>query len=69
MERRDQAVCERMTEATERLDGARELSVHESLPRIRSSELLATGSCVIIEHGREEYRLRLTRLGKLILTK
>jgi hemin uptake protein HemP len=40
-----------------------------SHPRIRSGALLKGGYCVVIEHGREEYRLQVTRLGKLILTK
>ncbi len=38
-------------------------------PRLHSSELLGTAREVVIEHGDEEYRLRLTRQGKLILTK
>ena len=69
MEGREAAVCECMTEGTRRVVQVQEPVSRESLPRIRSSELLDQGSCVIIEHGREEYRLRLTRLGKLILTK
>jgi hemin uptake protein HemP len=38
-------------------------------PRLHSSELLGTAREVVIEHGDEKYRLRLTRQGKLILTK
>jgi len=38
-------------------------------PRLRSMELLGTAREVVIEHAGEEYRLRLTRQGKLILTK
>lgn len=37
--------------------------------QLDSMELLGRGNEVIINHGREEYRLRLTRQGKLILTK
>ena len=38
-------------------------------PRLVSKHLFATSNEVIIEHAGEEYRLRLTRQGKLILTK
>jgi hemin uptake protein HemP len=37
--------------------------------RLYSAELFATAREVVIEHAGEEYRLRLTRQGKLILTK
>ncbi|MDI1279149.1 hemin uptake protein HemP [Methylobacter sp.] len=37
--------------------------------RLNSAELFGTGNEVVIEHAGEEYRLRLTRQGKLILTK
>jgi hemin uptake protein HemP len=37
--------------------------------RLNSTELFGTGREVVIEHAGEEYRLRLTRQGKLILTK
>jgi hemin uptake protein HemP len=37
--------------------------------RLHSAELFGTGREVVIEHAGEEYRLRLTRQGKLILTK
>jgi hemin uptake protein HemP len=37
--------------------------------RIRSAELFADGSRVVIEHQGIEYRLQITRMGKLILTK
>lgn len=39
------------------------------LRRIRSAELLQGEREVLIEHGSETYRLRLTRNGKLILQK
>jgi hemin uptake protein HemP len=38
-------------------------------PRLVSKNLFASTNEVIIEHAGEEYRLRLTRQGKLILTK
>jgi hemin uptake protein HemP len=38
-------------------------------PRIDSLRLLAGGRELVIQHGTEEYRLRLTRNDKLILTK
>ena len=37
--------------------------------RLQSAELFGTANEVVIEHAGEEYRLRLTRQGKLILTK
>ncbi len=39
------------------------------LPRVSSSDLLKGLRELIIEHAGEEYRLRLTSNGKLILTK
>ena len=36
---------------------------------IRSADLFQGGKVVVIRHGDEEYRLRITRTGKLILTK
>lgn len=36
---------------------------------LRSADLFAKGRQIIIEHNGEEYRLRLTRNEKLILTK
>jgi hemin uptake protein HemP len=38
-------------------------------PRIRSTDLLRGGRELVIEHGADEYRLRLTSKLKLILTK
>ncbi len=38
-------------------------------PRLYSKALFSAANEVIIEHAGEEYRLRLTRQGKLILTK
>lgn len=37
--------------------------------RLSSAELLAGGREAVIVHGQDEYRLRLTSNGKLILTK
>jgi hemin uptake protein HemP len=36
---------------------------------LSSGELFAEAHEVVIVHGRDEYRLRITRAGKLILTK
>ncbi|PYN90539.1 MAG: hemin uptake protein HemP [Candidatus Rokuibacteriota bacterium] len=39
-------------------------------PRVvRTEELFGTRGEVIVKHGREEYRLRITRADKLLLTK
>ncbi|MDZ7855805.1 hemin uptake protein HemP [Sphaerotilus sp.] len=38
-------------------------------PRLSSAQLFGQGSEVHIEHGDALYRLRITSLGKLILTK
>ena len=40
-----------------------------SIPRISSTELLKGGREIVIQHGADEYRLRLTSKLKLILTK
>lgn len=40
-----------------------------SRPRLSTSELFAGGSEIVIEHNNEDYRLRITSNGKLILTK
>jgi hemin uptake protein HemP len=37
--------------------------------RIASEQLMAGKREIIIEHGQDEYRLRITGSGKLILTK
>jgi hemin uptake protein HemP len=37
--------------------------------RLNSADLFGTAREVVIEHAGEEYRLRLIRQGKLILTK
>lgn len=38
-------------------------------PRLHSKELFGSAREIVIEHAGDEYRLRLTRQGKLILTK
>ena len=45
------------------------VSPDDSVRRILSADLFSAGAVVEIEHGREIYRLRHTRKGKLILTK
>jgi hemin uptake protein HemP len=52
-----------------RPDAARSIDPPAPPLRVRSSELLRGGDRLLIEHGDEFYQLRLTRLGKLILTK
>jgi len=41
----------------------------EKKPRIESSHLFQGNSEIVIVHQKEEYNLRITRNGKLILTK
>lgn len=41
----------------------------QSVRRVRIEDILAGRREVIIEHGSEEYRLRMTSNSKLILTK
>ncbi len=51
-------------------DGAAERpAASASRRRLESRELLGSDHELIIAHGPDEYRLRLTRQGKLILTK
>lgn len=38
-------------------------------PTVMSADLFQGGKEIVIRHGSEEYRLRITRAGKLILTK
>jgi hemin uptake protein HemP len=44
-------------------------SQRRAQPRIDSRRLLAGGCELVIDHAGQEYRLRLTRNDKLILTK
>jgi len=41
----------------------------QGVRRVSATALFAGGRELIIEHGSEEYRLRVTSKGKLILTK
>ena len=38
-------------------------------PRVQAATLLAGGRELVIVHQQEEYRLRITKKGKLLLTK
>lgn len=49
-------------------NGASQSQVHPR-PRLNSRDLFAACREIIIEHASDEYRLRLTSQGKLILTK
>jgi len=44
-------------------------AIARSVTRIASEQLMRGQGEIIIQHGREEYRLRVTAAGKLILTK
>ncbi len=52
-----------------RTAGTSQSSDISTIRRTTSNELLAGRKELAIEHGNEEYRLRLTSKGKLILTK
>jgi hemin uptake protein HemP len=43
--------------------------VKRIIPKIRSEDLLKGGNEIVILHGEEEYRLRLTKNDRLLLTK
>ena len=45
------------------------MEIRRSRRTITSLELMGSGTELIIEHGGEEYRLRITKQEKLILTK
>ena len=47
----------------------RNKEAHQSLPMLHSNNLFALGREIRIMHAGEEYRLRLTRNNRLILTK
>jgi hemin uptake protein HemP len=40
-----------------------------ALPSVSSADLLGGGREILIQHGKEQYRLRLTNSNKLILVK
>lgn len=44
-------------------------AIRTDAPRVRVETLLAGGREAILEHGGQDYRLRITANGKLILTK
>jgi hemin uptake protein HemP len=50
-------------------DRAAAIAPRFAIPRVDSLRLLDGGRELVIQHGAEEYRLRLTRNDKLILTK
>jgi hemin uptake protein HemP len=52
-------------------DRERDPSARSATPvrRYRTSDLFGDCPWIVIEHGSVEYRLHVTRLGKLILTK
>ncbi len=50
-------------------NNAVQTSVKQPLPRIESSMLFKGMQEIIIDHMGQEYRLRLTSQGKLLLTK
>jgi hemin uptake protein HemP len=49
--------------------GPRRTPAAPKLPRLKVSDLLAGEREAILEHDGQEYRLRITNNGKLILTK
>ena len=55
--------------AAEHAPSAGRSDTAQAARRWRSAELFGTGQEIEIEHGQAVYRLRLTSLGKLILTK
>jgi hemin uptake protein HemP len=55
--------------ATKRTATATISASSEKKPRIESNHLFQGNSEIVIVHQKEEYNLRITRNGKLILTK
>jgi hemin uptake protein HemP len=49
--------------------GAPAMNDGAARPTVHSTDLFQGGKELVIRHGSEEYRLRITRTGKLILTK
>ena len=58
-----------MLQTGTQLQKSRERSSLRETPCITSEQLLGGTREVIIQHGGEQYRLRVTSAGKLILTK
>ena len=50
-------------------ESARDVALTSRRPVVRSEQLFGAAREIIIKHGDEEYRLRITRADKLILTK
>ena len=48
---------------------AHEPEAGDTVRRYRTTDLFGDCPWIVIEHGNAEYRLQVTRLGKLILTK
>ncbi|MDE2166278.1 MAG: hemin uptake protein HemP [Alphaproteobacteria bacterium] len=40
-----------------------------TVPKVASEQIMRGQREIVIQHGPEEYRLRITAMGKLILTK
>ena len=59
----------RLNFASQRPNVASVSAMTEGKPRIESNKLFQGKSEIIIVHQNEEYNLRITRNGKLILTK
>lgn len=58
-----------MTEKCKAPNGMPESRSDQAPPRIDSRDLFGTATRLEIRHRGEVYRLQITRLGKLILTK
>lgn len=62
-----------MIDETKDVEGSAQGRLNERFQRrlrqVRSADLFQGARALIIVHNDEEYRLRITRLGKLILTK
>jgi hemin uptake protein HemP len=50
-------------------ESASHVDLTSRMPVVRSEQLFGAAREIIIKHGDEEYRLRITRADKLILTK
>ncbi len=50
-------------------DADRVPPMQQQMPVLNSADLLGSSREIVIQHGTEAYRLRLTRHDKLILTK
>ena len=67
MPRRDPSPPAARTESSDASDG--EPSPRDTVRRVASSDLLRGADEVIVEHEGDQYRLRHTSKGRLILTK